>query len=398
MVQKLQGLSAFPSSDSPSLVLLPATPAEQLTCFEINWPSWGGRLTEAQYLEREKYLASQGLTGNGKLTHWILTNPRHTNQDDEHDILAACETYQKVAYVAKRGHVKEIICHGIASVFCRNAYRGRGYAQRMIQELGRKLDSLQPKQEDRLSLLWSDIGKKFYNQLGWKPMPSSHIQLPPVDRTTYAAIKARLGLPAVQDVLRTNLDDLICKPECERVKMILGRDSAAEEAKDKTLICIRPDIEHMTWHHAREEFIADALLGKKPDIKGAISASHDLDKLTQPAAVWTRVFGSTVDENCLHILHLAIPPYTAAGRSKVINALASLLLQAQLEARTWDMRQGVQLWNPDEVIIETAKLLAGQEGDVALTFREEESIASLRYEGVDLNQVEWRFNEKYAWC
>ncbi|KAL9622587.1 MAG: hypothetical protein Q9160_003084 [Pyrenula sp. 1 TL-2023] len=387
--------SALPLADSPNLKLLPASPTERLNCFKINQVSWGGRLTESQYLQREKHLGGQVLTKDAKLTHWILTDPSLAKQDGGNAILSACESYEKVAYIARGGSVKEVICHGIGSVYCATVYRGRGYAKRMMQELGNTLDSLQPQEEDRFSLLWSDIGKKFYAQVGWKPMPSAHIQLPAIDNATYSRTKKQLALPSTEDIQPADLDELVCKPDCDHVKDVLERESASKEAKGKTLISVRPDHAHMAWHNARENFIAHKLFGKSPSIKGAYI---DQEEALKPAIVWTRIFGSLDSESCLLILRLVVPPSRAEARDQLVKSLATLLLRAQLEAQKWDMQQGVQIWNPEDVTLEAAKLLAGPEGNVDVVLREEDSVASLRYAGQDLDNVEWRFSEKYAWC
>ena len=53
------------------------------------------------------------------------------------------------------------VSHGIGSVFCNPEYRGRGYAQRMMAELGKKLDTWNQGQGTKtyFTVLYSDIGK-----------------------------------------------------------------------------------------------------------------------------------------------------------------------------------------------------------------------------------------------
>ena len=59
--------------------------------------------------------------------------------------------------------MEDVVSHGIGSVFCNPDYRRRGFAQRMIEELGKKLDTWN--QEDRkktdFTVLYSDIGKVY---------------------------------------------------------------------------------------------------------------------------------------------------------------------------------------------------------------------------------------------
>ena len=77
-------------------------------------------------------------------------------------ILASCETLRKRALIAREGQpVQEVISHGIGSVFCDPALRGKGYARRMLSELGKMLDTWQQQDENKadFTVLFSDIGK-----------------------------------------------------------------------------------------------------------------------------------------------------------------------------------------------------------------------------------------------
>jgi predicted GNAT family acetyltransferase len=76
----------------------------------------------------------------------------------ERRVLAGCETYRKKALVAARGEVKEVVAHAVGSVFCPEQFRGRGYGARMMQEVGKVLESWQA-EHCLFSVLFSDIGK-----------------------------------------------------------------------------------------------------------------------------------------------------------------------------------------------------------------------------------------------
>ena len=134
-------LNHLPSNKSRDLELVVATELERNQCWHINLNAWRGPLTPAQYLQREVLLEQQPLVNNNKITFWILTyrNGQHTNTDGSRPIFAACETLLKQAYVAQNGELRRVLAHGIASVFCRSDYRGKGYASRMMDELALKL-------------------------------------------------------------------------------------------------------------------------------------------------------------------------------------------------------------------------------------------------------------------
>lgn len=152
--------SSLPPATSPTLYLTHPTPEEKIGLWILNGINWRGALPLSTYLRREPYLASQPLTVNGGLTYWILVDSASTVTP--RPILASCETLHKKALVAHRGGpVEDVISHGVGSVFCREEYRGRGYARRMMEELGKELEHWQ--QEDgkkaKFTVLWSDIGK-----------------------------------------------------------------------------------------------------------------------------------------------------------------------------------------------------------------------------------------------
>lgn len=146
----------LPSSKSADLVLTQPTYEEILEQRRLNSTEWRGALTLEAYFRREELLTTQSLTGDGGLTPWALVH----ETDSGRIVLASCETIRKRALVAQNGEVKDVLCHGVASVFGPPEYRGRGYAGRMIGDLGERLRSWQgDKGEVSFSVLWSDIGK-----------------------------------------------------------------------------------------------------------------------------------------------------------------------------------------------------------------------------------------------
>lgn len=153
----------LPRSTSPTLLLTHPTPAENDENLKLNGTSWRGALSLPAYLRREAHLAKQAFTRDGGLTAWILVDssvphdPRTPRR-----ILSSCETLRKRGLVAtSEGKVEEVVCHGVGSVFCAEQFRGRGYAGRMMKELGRELERWQQKAgvKSSFTVLYSDIGK-----------------------------------------------------------------------------------------------------------------------------------------------------------------------------------------------------------------------------------------------
>ncbi|KAL9075758.1 MAG: hypothetical protein Q9161_001510 [Pseudevernia consocians] len=388
----------LPPSDSPNLALLHPTREEKVETWKLNGASWRGKLPLPIYLRRETHLESQAFTKDGGITFWILVDS--TLPPNERPILGSCESLRKRAFVARAGKLEDVVSHGIGSVFCNPNYRGRGYAQRMIEELGKKLDTWNQKDGKKtdFTVLYSDIGKKFYSRFGWEAFPSTHIALAPVSS------EKEMALPGVRPLRADDLEEL-----CSLDERILRVEIARDVPPKKTRVALIPDLKTMQWHHAREEFAGREMLGREPDIKGAHAECEDG---SQVWCIWTRTFGSTETGNTLNILRFFIegekntvrnesqtghdlPDLESIHQARLQGA-AAVLHAAQVEAASWDMKD-VQIWNPSALVVLAARQI---EPSTKLVHRDDESIASLRWHGEpeDRLKLEWVGNEKYAWC
>lgn len=235
----------------------------------------------------------------------------------------------------------------------------------------------------------------FYAARGWKAFPSSHISL-------HAKAESSLDLSSVQ-MLRSSDLAYLCEAD---EHSLLSQISKFE----KPTVALIPDLATISWHHAREEFTANELTSRTPDVKGAIVST---DSGGQAWCIWTRVWASPGDEhgNTLYILRLVVEdgddkvpydfsPATEQGvvglqSSSAVKAVSALFAAAQKQAAEWDMRT-VQFWNPNNIALAAARYL---DGNVSVEEREKESISSLRWYGKgDADDVEWVCNEKFAWC
>jgi len=389
--------SLLPLASSPDLILIPATPLEYIHTCHLNGDEWSGPLTMSQYFTREQHLLNQPLTRENRIVAWILTSTHlPNNPDGTRPILAACETLLCHAYVARNGKLFKIFAHGIASVFTRREHRGKGYAQRMMKELGTILDTWQQPAGTKgtFSVLFSDIGPKFYANMGWKAFPSTDILLPAIDSEhTYEETKSRLNLPEVSALTAADLPGIPTIPYLESELVY-----KSTQTPDVPHVAIRADIEHFGWHHAREEVQSSILGLPEPTIKGAVHNS------TGAALIWTRVFATKPEEWQLVVLKTVLPvSEVELGEEKleeVEMALAALLLRAQLEATRSSLQAGVQVWSPEPIVVRAAQRLREGEGKVAVVARDMYSICSLRWvAGQDeAEKVVWLGKEKYAWC
>ncbi|KAK7511499.1 uncharacterized protein IWZ02DRAFT_440349 [Phyllosticta citriasiana] len=383
-------VDALPSSDAASIALVEPTEDERWAQWTINGNSWRGALSLEGYCRREQHLANQECTRNGRQSWWVLVD--HSSQSPRRRVLSGCETFRKTAIVSHNGKTKDVIVHGVGSVFCPPEHRGRGYAGRMMEELGKKLPTWQTseKRECLFSILYSDIGKKFYASHGWKPFPSSHISLPPVDESAHST-----KLPALKELKAEDL-----APLCAADESLLRKALAKGSAGGKTRVALVPNVETIRWHHAREQFVGTELYGKFPSIKGGVVGDKEGQRIW---CYWTRMWSNPnkgdSKGNTLHILRVVVEPDAVPG--SVVPAIAALLARAQREAAEWHMEQ-VDYWNPSPEVVAAAQLL---DPKAEVVDRDSESIASLRWfgeppsdDGSIVHSIEWVANEKYGWC
>jgi hypothetical protein len=370
---------SLPSSSSAELILTHPTTNERISTWTLNSKNWGSALGLSSYLERENYLLTVPLARDSGITHWILT--LSSSPPDSRPIFASCESLRKHALVrGPNGNIKDVITHGIGSVFCDPQYRGKGYAGRMMKDLGPILKGWQAESKPcAFSILYSDIGKKFYAGHGWKPFPSTHIAFPPsaLPPSANTTLKA---------LINSDLPNLCALDE----KYI--RKELANAQDSKTHVALVPDCDTMQWHHLREDFLTKKLFNRSPSIKGAIAISG----LSRIWAIWTRSYYGPIDSsssgNTLHILRLVIENQDDVENN--IKGLKGIIQLAQKEAQEWRLKH-VELWNPTSYVKNLIEKTGLEHSDVE---REEESIASLMWYGDDKDEVVWVGNEKYGWC
>ena len=235
-------------------------------------------------------------------------------------------------------------------------------------------------QASLFNVLYSDIGKQFYARRGWHARESRHVALPAVVGAEENGMGAR--------PLYANDLGALCEADEKLLMRRMGRWGAGGV---DTRVAFVPDEETMAWHHAREEFATREVLGRWPDVKGAMVEGRE----GRVWAIWTRTFGAEEEGNVLHVLRMVVEGDEEDEEQEGtwrVEAAAEVLRAAQREAGRWAMKT-VEVWNPEGVVVEAARRILGE---VEVVEREEESITSLMWYGE--GEVEWVGNEKYGWC
>ncbi|EER38450.1 conserved hypothetical protein [Histoplasma capsulatum H143] len=354
---------SMPLSDSADLILVVPTPAERIECLKANSREWKGVLDADQYVQRENHLMNQDMTKDGAMTLWILVD-RHFPPDNR-PILSSCESFSKRAWLAHDGKVEQILAHGEDSVRKRGVFFCPLFGYRQIF---------------------------FMRNVGWKAFPSSHISLPPVSKDKGKQSVSGVDLDKAGEMQADDVRRLMCSDAAlEKYQQIL-REASHNSKRAK--VAFVPDYAALSWHWAREEFYSKILFPGKgePKVKGACVESRKV------FICWNRNFGSTEKDNVLFILRtLYEEPRSPAEEKAVVEALAAALYCAQLEAHEWG-RSRVDIWNPTPVVEKAVKMLSPT---AQIEHREQTSICSLKWNGKQLGlgeDIDWYWNEKYAWC
>ncbi|KAI4208517.1 MAG: hypothetical protein LQ346_000027 [Caloplaca aetnensis] len=388
----------LPDSDSCELQLAQATPQECAQIWSSTSVSWKDALTVPVYLQEQLLLSDVPLARNGGMTIWILVEKNLP--PDHRRIFCSCESFLKHSLMTDTNcKVENVIIHGIASVFCPLEYRRRGYAARHMKELARALCKWHSHRARVVgSVLYSDIGKAYYTKFGWQPNASNwHMEFPP----------AKLpGISKAREIAEDDLGEL-----CRRDETIIRDAMAKPTGRVNNFVTILPDLDHMLWHIAKENFATEQLFGKRPRAKGAIAGlpGH------QAWAIWTHRYyahpNAESPNNVLYILRLVVEGDESANvpssrrengfrrekQERQVDSLITVLHCAQAEAAEWQLNH-VKLWEPTPWVQD---VIAKSDISHRIVEREEDSIAScLWYDednGRDAAPV-WINNEHYAWC
>ncbi|OTB00274.1 hypothetical protein M426DRAFT_324422 [Hypoxylon sp. CI-4A] len=390
----MESHDAIPESNSSDLRLAHSTEDECIQIWTNTFASWGDSLELPDYLRESQFLTTIPLAENGGMTTWVLVDKNL--EPSKRPILSSSESFYKISLTSdKNGKVEDVVVHGIASVFCAQEYRRRGYAARHMKELAGHLRSWKSERGNIVgSVLYSDIGKVYYTKLGWTPNSTNiHIEFPPLKVS-----KSTL----VQDIAESDLPEL-CRIDEAMIREAMGIPAPGVNKR----LTILPDVDHMLWHIRKEDFATNCLFGKTPPAKGAIAGAPG----HQVWAIWTHRYYGRPDaksHNILYILRLVVEgdesankPHskeeTGALSDDQVACLEAVLKAACAEAAEWNLDH-VKLWEPSPNV--QRAIFRGKLQHVVVE-REEDSIASgMWYDenGGFAPPPVWINNEHYAWC
>ncbi|KAF4982440.1 hypothetical protein FZEAL_1958 [Fusarium zealandicum] len=369
---------------SPSLILAKPTSSERLRIWKATHPQWGPALTIDDYIGREYDNLEAPLARDGGVTNWMLTDGNLPA--DDRPILSCCETYKKRSLVSsKDGAMREGFAYGVASVFTFIECRGKGYASKMMSLLAEELRSRQQKNEGDadFSVLWSDVGKKFYNAVGWKPFESTYLEMSTAN--TESVQDDALKIITVDDLPRL----------ADRDEQLIRQKLASPSSHARAAVL--PDLTTLRWHLHRENFMCKHIFSRTPTAHGAIYTPPGSPN-ARIWAIWTRSFYGGLanpEKNTVHVVRLVIED-EGVSDDVLANGIQAIAGCVQKEAKEW-LCSKIEIWNPDKQV---ARVTEGIQGlGAKLIVRESENLASMQWFGKgSIEDVEWVANEKFAWC
>lgn len=347
------------------VVLANATQDQMIESWRLNSTEWGDDLTPEQHIGREQAQYATYADGKKSQTNWILLEDEKIQ-----DILSACESLLRPAVVSHVVDGKRTVTHGngygIASVFCRASYRGRGYATKMMAMVSERL-----RQDDFLGgALWSDIGPVFYSKFGWKSYSSLYCSF------TVSPSQADDTELVGEWITDKNLQ-AVCEGDCNQII-----EEIQNSISTKTIWSFLPTYDVMRWHHARMAYVYS--LRRQKSYGNGHSEVTDLGYSLSESAWCTWTLQFQTKSPTLYILRLR---YTNS------QELSKLLQGAAAACRKYGL-PGITLWDPKRSDVEGLQL-TGLSLDTK--FEREDSLSALQING-DNEDIEWMHNEKFCWC
>lgn len=385
--------SPLPHVNDPSVILTTPTADEQRQTWRATHPSWGPGLTLDQYLGREEYLLTTPLAKDGGLTPWVLTD---SAAPSPRPVLSTCETLKKRAVIAAPdGTLTETTAHGVASVFTYPEYRSRGYCGKMMALLGEELARQEAASPGGagFSVLFSDIGPKFYAKYQWMPIGNTHMEFP-VSAPSSPATPA-----SITELGDDHLDALTSRDEA-LLRAQLAKPLSA--GSNTYRAAVMPDRNTFEWQYRREDHMLRHFLGRDPSVRGALYTPPGAGGESRRVWGWwvrTRYGGADGYPvvTIMHFLRLVVEDDEGTSDEELAAALGGIMAVAQREAADANCKS-VEMWNP------SPRVRAAFDGELAslngkMVERDESNLASLRWFGPgSVENVEWVANEKFEWC
>ncbi|QDS70304.1 hypothetical protein FKW77_008173 [Venturia effusa] len=356
------------SSKYTGLVFQQASDEQLDLVWTLNAQSWAAPISTEGHITRERFLSKQALTGDNWRTFVLF------RQEDE--IIASCEAFEKEILISDKDGFRKERGYGIASVFTNPKYRRQKMASLLLVSVAEWMDG---QGGGALSVLYSDIGKTYYEKLGWTPYSTRQLVL-----DSKIDSPDNVDIPGVH-ALRDEQVEELCR---EDIAALEKEFSQPVEPDDHIHIAFTPSVHQIQWHFVREHYMAKALFDREESsCRGAIAQSR---------RAWLIWYLDLVERKC-EVQRIVL--LDKHERERNVSEVVNLLRFAHQEAKPWGINQ-VIVWNPSEDVTEAGRRLAEKfEGIESKIEERDSSIPALRRQhGESTANLHWKHNEYYAWC
>eukprot|EP01117_Protostelium_nocturnum_P015813 TRINITY_DN6160_c0_g1_i1.p1 TRINITY_DN6160_c0_g1~~TRINITY_DN6160_c0_g1_i1.p1 ORF type:complete len:379 (-),score=117.05 TRINITY_DN6160_c0_g1_i1:120-1256(-) len=377
-------MESFP--ELQDLILVKANREQHVQSWRNHKVEWGKQIPSVdRYIHRETTIANSNFSKRG-LTVWCLV-PK--DDIETLNFVCSCETYLRPALISEPSSedgnerkVREVQVRSIASVFCPEKFRRRGYAALMMKKLGDALNEL----KEPASFLYSDIGPKFYSESckssegrGWNVRDPFEVLLEsPHFFPHFEEVSREIQM---EDSVSLKQSDFEWVSELD-VKLLKEFDLKDPKDGKSTLISVVPDAETHQWHLARSLDEIDDFKDADPSSwTHGCSVGKKGEQKDWAFAVWTPHFKT----DTLEILRLRL----SGNEARRTKELQFLFTKAIEEAKKIGLKK-VMAWNVPKD--------AAQGMNVGSMERSDE-LPSVAWYGdqAEGENLVWKFNEKFAW-
>ncbi|KAF9315733.1 hypothetical protein BG003_002680 [Podila horticola] len=314
-------MTSYPLED---LSLIRATSPDQIRHVWLsNRVQWGPTLDTDLWLEMADLRSHQDFGPGFGYQIWILV-PTAQVHDPDAAILSAAHKFDRPGYLAtgdgQETLLKDVRVANVLLVFTPMHLRGHGYGKHLMKLLWDQFH-----QEDSeitktdFSFLYSAIGPKFYEMLGWRTLPSTELCIPTMNDGNmfeFPEHPETSGPFTLEDITLDNLQDVVDKDISQLASELLSMVAN----QNKRYLALLPNASCVRRHLAEAQFVTQRVFhsSKAIDRIGARIRGSDAFIL----------WGHRPQAQQLLVLRL---------RYTTLSQLQALLKEAVQEANAWQL-------------------------------------------------------------
>ncbi|TFK39381.1 hypothetical protein BDQ12DRAFT_704932 [Crucibulum laeve] len=391
-----------------SLSLFPATPEQTIKARLQAAEEWGNEMSAEEFLERDAFIAQCEVATNGRMRQWILA-PR--NAPETLDFLCSCLTFRREAVVVLKSSTdnildlasQEVTGYGVAGVVTPVRNRGNGYARHMMRLLHwiiasrDLLPSVFPEEwgapppategfgDGRFSVLWTDVGEKFYRGCGTLPGTSDGWTVAPYSTIVWDLHERRKSVHG-PSLFWSWLDEIAVSEHWKADSQMIQEDllSTAKSlsvSNEHIVFAFLPSKGLAEFPHKRAQLFWQKLSPSTLHWGIALKDSEPAGKIGKTFASWT------------------LELYPGAPKTLFITRLRAQehdfedLMRAVIKYAEDIGMQSIEVWNLSSEFQNTAKHLG------AKAVQRADTVPAFKWYGAESSyEVNWLANEKFCWC